>query len=668
MSEVSDADGVERVPLRQAKAHFSRLVSRAELLDEVTVLTKHGRAAAAIVPARTALIAARSALEGPARIPAARAGAHDNGERAYPVPYLLAEPGRLTALTRTGLDAIADETFDRFAAMVRTVLNVPVALVSLVGTDRQFFPGACGLSDPWAQQRQTPLSHSFCRHVVASAEPLVVADARTDERVRGNLAIEDLRVVGYAGMPLTDADGHVLGSLCAIDHRPRHWTDTELVLLADLAAACSDSLRLRIAADHARRDHDRARSAYDRSQVLLRAATALAEADRVDTIAGIVRDMATGTLDPAYIGVSLLDSATHVTLASMHLLPPPIADRWAHYPADASTPSALAARTGRPVLLPDLATVAAVTPDAYATFAELGWQSAASVPLRGPSGPLGSLTFAWSRPYHLDDAEQALLAALGGYVVQALTRIMVLDDRRTAAAIMQKALLTPLPSHHHLRMAARYLPAHHEDHVGGDWYDAVSLSDQRLALVIGDVSGHSITAAAAMSQYRSMLRALLVDRHEPPSALLRRLESTSYTLGQTSLATVLLAYLDPASDGGHILTWANAGHPAPTVVLPDGQARTLGSHDPLIGALRRVSRRSQTYYLPPGALLLLYTDGLVETRTATVDDGLARVHEVLSRYRARDPQELADLVLDRVSATAREDDIALLLIATPPNS
>ncbi len=601
------------------------------------------------------------------RIPEARSGTHDDGDRASPVPDRLAEPGRLTALARTGLDAVADETFDRFASMVRAVLHVPVALVSLVGDDRQFFPGACGLGDPWEQQRQTPLSHSFCRHVVATAEPLVVVDARTDERVRGNLAIDDLQVVGYAGMPLTDADGHVLGSLCAIDHHPRDWTDADLVLLADLAAACSDSLRLRIAADRAQREQDRARSAYDRSQVLLRAATALAEVDSIDTIAGTVQDMATGTLDPAYIGVSLLDASMQVNLSSMPVLPPQIAGRWAHYPMEASTPSAIAVRTGRPVLLPDLATVATVTPDALSTFEELGWQSAASVPLRGPADPLGSLTFAWKQPYALDEADQAVLAALAGFVVQALTRIMILDDRRTAAAIMQKALLTPLPAHDRLRMAARYVPAHHEDHVGGDWYDAITLDDNRLALVIGDVTGHSIAAAAAMSQYRSMLRTLLIDRHEPPSALLRRLEHTSYALGHTGLTTVLLAYLDPDPAGGYTLTWANAGHMAPIAVLPDGTVAALGSHDPLIGAVRRVSRSSQTYHLPPGTLLLLHTDGLVETRTATVDDGLERVHEVLRRYRSRGPQELADLLLEQVGATAWEDDIALLIIATPPH-
>jgi GAF domain-containing protein len=579
--------------------------------------------------------------------------------------YETPDSDRLASLSHTGLDAVPDETFDRFASMVRAVLNVPVALVSLVGQDRQFFPGACGLGDPWQQERQTPLSHSFCQHVVATAEPLVVIDARTDERVRGNLAIEDLQVVGYAGMPLTDADGQVLGSLCAIDHSPRNWTGAELSLLADLAAACSDSLRLRIAAYHAKRDQERAQAAYHRSRVLLEAATALADADSVDTIVDTVRGLVTGMLDPAYVGVSLLAAGKSIALASVRLLPPQVADRWAHYPTGAATPSAMAARSGRPVLLPDLAAVAAVAPDALATFQEMGWQSAASVPLRGLAGPLGSLTFVWKEPHTLDDPEQAVLAALAGYVVQAMTRIEVLDDRRTAAATMQKALLVPLPRHGDLRMAARYVPAHHEDHVGGDWYDAISLDEGRLALVIGDVAGHSITAAAAMSQYRSMLRTLLIDRHEPPSALLRRLEHTSQVLQNQAMTTVLLAYLDPAPDGGHQLTWANAGHPAPTLLLPGGQVSSLGFYDPLIGALRRVSRRNQTHYLPPGAVLLLHTDGLVETRTNTVDEGLAGIHEVLTANRDADPELLADLLLDHVSTTAREDDIALLLIATP---
>src|SRR5690348_7887012 len=109
----------------------------------------------------------------------------------------LADGRRLLAVSRTGLDASPDPVFDRFAEMVRRALGVPVALVTLVEPDRQFFPGACGLGHPWQDTRQTPLSHSFCRHVVITGQPLIVTDARTDPRVEGNLAIKDLGVIGY---------------------------------------------------------------------------------------------------------------------------------------------------------------------------------------------------------------------------------------------------------------------------------------------------------------------------------------------------------------------------------------------------------------------------------------------------------------------------------------
>src|SRR5690349_7649452 len=159
----------------------------------------------------------------------------------------LCDPVRVQSLRRSGLGAERDAAMDAVAARVRERLGVPVALVSLVQTDRQVFPGEAGLAEPWASQRQTPLTHSFCQHVVMSAQPLVVEDARVHPLVRDNAAIPDLGVVAYAGMPLRDSDGNVLGSLCAIDTEPRRWTDAELETLRDLAGACSTELSLRLA-------------------------------------------------------------------------------------------------------------------------------------------------------------------------------------------------------------------------------------------------------------------------------------------------------------------------------------------------------------------------------------------------------------------------------------
>jgi GAF domain-containing protein len=124
------------------------------------------------------------------------------------------------------------------------VLNAPVALVSLVDADRQFFKSCLGLPEPWASEREAPLTHSFCQHAVASREPLLVDDAREHELLSDNLAIRDMSVIAYAGIPLIDPDGHALGTLCVIDSRPRHWTTHQVRLLSDLAASVVTEISL----------------------------------------------------------------------------------------------------------------------------------------------------------------------------------------------------------------------------------------------------------------------------------------------------------------------------------------------------------------------------------------------------------------------------------------
>jgi serine phosphatase RsbU (regulator of sigma subunit) len=590
-------------------------------------------------------------------------------------PSRLTDADRLWALTRTGLSAAPDPTFDRFADMVRKVLGVPVALVSLVEADRQVFPGACGLAAPWQSARQTPLSYSFCQHVVTSAEPLIIHDARTDPRVTGNLAISELGVVGYAGMPLTDTDGNVLGSLCAIDVEPRSWTDRELGLLADLAAACSDSLRLRMATYRAETEESQARlrerraeAAFGRSQLLLRASTRLAGTHTADDVINAVKELVTGTLDPAYVGLSQLHVGTNIFLQPSESLPEPVARRWRSYPVSATTPSALATRTGAPVLLPNLDAVASLTPDALTTFTEMGWQAGASVPLPGPAGPIGALTFTWKQPYTLRDAEQAVLAALAGYVSQALQRADYLSYRENVATVLQRAMLTDLPDAAPFQLAALYQPAARGEQVGGDWYDAIRLDPTHLTLVVGDVSGHDIQAAARMGQLRNMLRGFLVDRNEPPSALLRRLDTAAQVLGNRVATTAIVAFVhsDPAV-AGHRLQWSNAGHPPPLIIDRDGVVTTLPGRDILLGAVPHRHRTSHTHPLPAGSTLLLYTDGLIETRTDPLDVREQHLHEVASRLAGAPLPAMLDELLTTLAGKDHEDDVAMLALRTPPD-
>ena len=158
----------------------------------------------------------------------------------------LAEPERLAALHDSALlDSPPEEPFDRLARLAAKVVNAPVALVSAVDHDRQFFKSCLGLPEPWATQRETPLSHSFCQHVVAAREPVIVSDARKDDRLLDNLAIHDLGVIAYLGVPLITREGHAIGTLCVIDHQPRIWTDQEIGLVKDVASAVVTEITLR---------------------------------------------------------------------------------------------------------------------------------------------------------------------------------------------------------------------------------------------------------------------------------------------------------------------------------------------------------------------------------------------------------------------------------------
>lgn len=155
-------------------------------------------------------------------------------------------PERLRVLYRLCLlDSPTNPAFDRLTRLASAVLRAPISLVSLVDVDHQFFKSFVGLKEPYATTRETPLSHSFCQHVIDSGEALVIEDARQHALVKDNPAIADMNVIAYAGIPLITSEAQALGSFCVIDEKPRHWADADVELLKELAAAVMTEIELR---------------------------------------------------------------------------------------------------------------------------------------------------------------------------------------------------------------------------------------------------------------------------------------------------------------------------------------------------------------------------------------------------------------------------------------
>jgi GAF domain-containing protein len=584
----------------------------------------------------------------------------------------LADPARLRSLQRVCVGAEPDEAFDRFAGLVRRLLGVPVALVSLVDDKRQFFPGQVGLAEPWAAKRETPLSHSFCQYVVLDGRMQVITDAREDDRLRDNLAIPDLGVIGYAGAPLTDADGRVLGSLCAIDSEPREWTAGELETLQDLAAACSSELRLRIERDLADEARELAESAHGQLAMLAELTERLAATLDIDESLRRLADAVTPRLADWCL-ITLVDASGKARqVAAAHHDPAYATDvtRFAVVMADGFQANSLLVsvlRTGRPARHAGATAADARSRNTNEEIVELamrmGYSAHLTAPITAPVSQrvLGTITLVngAQRPAFTEDDERTTMD-IGRRAGLAIDNSRLYREQRHVAEVLQQSLLTDLPQIPGVELHARYLPAQAGAAVGGDWYDAFAQPDGSVMLAVGDVSGHDIEAAATMGQLRNLVRGDAYGRDDEPGPLLTQLDRAMFGLHMPASATAIVAKLRTLADGWTI-GFANAGHPPPLLLRPDGEVEVWWAPiEPLLGLGRRGERTTHRHDLAAGSTLLLYTDGLVEDRGQIIDDGIARLADTLRAHAAATGEELCSRLLD--AAPRRADDIALLLI------
>jgi signal transduction histidine kinase/DNA-binding response OmpR family regulator/anti-sigma regulatory factor (Ser/Thr protein kinase) len=263
------------------------------------------------------------------------------------------------------------------------------------------------------------------------------------------------------------------------------------------------------------------------------------------------------------------------------------------------------------------------------------------------------------------DPEPVLLAQLARLIGLRLGNARLYEAEHRIASTLQHSMLPQsLPRVPGALVASRYLPGSSEAEVGGDWYDAIVGADHQLYLVIGDVVGKGVQAAAGMGQLRNALRAYILEGFDCGEAL-TRLNRLVDNLGRRQFATVVCVRFDPHS---RVLQYSAAGHPPPVVAVP-GELGTFlypSALGPPIGALRDVTYPTYETTLEPGSRLLLYTDGLVEDRRHGIDQGLAELTSRVAKP-AEHVEDLLDALLDAAARHTRRDDIALLALqATEP--
>ncbi|MFF7979901.1 SpoIIE family protein phosphatase [Streptomyces sp. NPDC007901] len=297
-----------------------------------------------------------------------------------------------------------------------------------------------------------------------------------------------------------------------------------------------------------------------------------------------------------------------------------------------------------------------------------GAASVITVPLGSGLQVTGALTLVRvdaARPFDTGDLE--VVSDIGRRVGLVIDNARRFGQQRAVAEAMQRNLLPPLPEHGRIQLAARYQPAPAGSQVGGDWYDAFTLRDATLALVIGDVVGHDLTAAAGMAQLHGILRSLAWDHTGPTGAVVDRLDDAMHAITTVPMATLVLARVEGPDTGPWTLRWTSAGHPPPLLLTPDGNAQYLEAGQGLILGtdLGGSSRRpSAAHALPPGSTLLLYTDGLIESPGSDLDTGLGR----LRRHALTLAHEPLDTLCDQLAARmppGSTDDIALLALRLP---
>ncbi|HSL58163.1 MAG TPA: SpoIIE family protein phosphatase [Acidimicrobiales bacterium] len=506
------------------------------------------------------------------------------------------------------------------------------------------------------------------------AEPAIAALRAGRPAFRSSLApTPEVAAAGpyaVAGLPFV-IHGRGVGGLLLRFAEPQRFDAGQRTYLGAIADLCASSLERARLWDAERRARQRTDRAYARLELLAEAGRAASST--LDPIEALERVTALAVPQLADLAVAFLHDGDALRCAAVvHRHPDvqrglgPLVGR--SIPLRSTNPAAECARTGEPRRVLDLrGTLLHDLPEAVrAVLRPLHLAASMVVPVRSAVGTEGVLVLASSGSARVpSDRELDVAVELGIRVGTAVEHGRRFQDRASVAEALQRAVLPEsLPRIPGLDLAAEYLPASVTSgrEVGGDWYDAFRLRDGRHGLAVGDVSGHGLTAAATMSRLRNALRIFAVDG-APPDAVLGELNRFLHDTGSGELTSAVYGVVD--HDLG-ALTWASAGHPPPFLVDAAGRVSELDRpQGAVLGAFVDRPYERCTTTLAPGDTVVLYTDGLVERRGESIDEGLAR----LARSLAREPGAAATgaeavasaLCRSMLADRPRGDDVCLLV-------
>jgi PAS domain S-box-containing protein len=418
-------------------------------------------------------------------------------------------------------------------------------------------------------------------------------------------------------------------------------------------------------------DDERTRLVSDLHSALIRNSRQLAlsqvlsEALSLDQVDRAVAASAADALGTRFAGIALLDEDhRNLRFVSLEGLPQPVDQQWREVPLTVDAPLGLAVRQRRGYFHRSRQELLGEFPHLSSTILTADLHAFASVPLIASGSVLGALSMSWKHEHEISTAEREFIETLAGQCAQAVARSLLVERQQAVADAMRRAVLPEwLPTVPGVSLVSRYSAAGAD--VGGDWFDAFHLPNGQLGLVVGDVAGHGVKAAAVMAQLRISTRAYALAELEP-GVVMTRVATLLTHIESAATATAVYVRFDPSTGS---VDWSSAGHMPLLLHDPATGASYLDTpHGPLLGAPNNSPYGQSSHVVTSGSTLCLFTDGLVESRSWSLAAGLEHLRGVVSRAAADDSLDrFCDLVVaSALAGREQEDDMCLLTLRRAP--